>query len=155
MPPPRFGNEQKLNTMEKNFNSFMQSTNQLLQSNQQAIQQLTLKMSKMPAQMGERERGIFPSQPKINHKDTRANISNSVQLNAIHTFRSGKEVDNQVEIPIPIKISWFGDRPIILRLWQSRWQGAEEIIESLLMIHQLPFQISSDPRRTQHRWRRF
>ena len=38
MPPPEFRSEQKLNTMEKNFNSFMQSTNQLLESNQQAMQ---------------------------------------------------------------------------------------------------------------------
>ena len=93
MPPPGFGSEQKLNTMEKNFNSFMQSINQLLQSNQQDMQQLTLQMSKMSSQMSERERGTFPSQPEINLRDIRANnnTSNSAQLNAVHVLRSEKK----------------------------------------------------------------
>ena len=99
MPPPGFGSDQKLNTMEKNFNSYMQSTNQMLQSNQQAIQQLTLQMTKMSSQMCERERGTFPSQPEINPRDTRASSSIHAQINAIHTLRSGKEVDNQVVMP--------------------------------------------------------
>ena len=57
-------------------------------------------MSKMSSQMSKRERGTFPSQTEINPRDTRANnnTSNSAQLNAIHILRSGKEVDNQVEV---------------------------------------------------------
>jgi len=50
--------------------------------------------------MSERERGTFSSQPEINPRDTRANnnTSNSAQLNAVHILRSGKEVDDQVEV---------------------------------------------------------
>ena len=57
-------------------------------------------MSKMPSQMSERERETFPSQSEINPRDNRANnnTSNSAQLNVIHILRSGKEVDNQVEV---------------------------------------------------------
>ena len=74
----------------------MQSTNQMLQSNQQAIHQLTLQMSKMSSQMGERERGTLPRQPEINPRETRANSFSHAQINAIHTLRSEKKVNNQV-----------------------------------------------------------
>jgi len=40
----------------------------------------------MSSQMGERERGTFPSQPEINPRDTRANSSSHAQINAIHTY---------------------------------------------------------------------
>jgi len=131
MPPPGFGSDQKLNTMEKNFNSFMQSTNQLLQSNQQAIQQLTLQMSKMSSQMSERERGTFPSQPEINHRDTRANnnTSNLAQLNAIHVLRSGKEVDNQVEVYSPTKSAAPVTDPSSSSSSKANDKEAEEVIE--------------------------
>jgi len=53
----------------------------------------------MASQMGERERGTFPSQPVTNPINTRANPSSQAQINAIHTSRSGKKVDNQVVMP--------------------------------------------------------
>ena len=131
MPPPGFGSEQKLNTMEKNFNSFMQSTNQLLQSNQQAIQQLTLQMSKMSSQMSERKRGTFPSQPEIHPRDTRANnsTSNSAQLNAAHVLRSEKEEDNQVEVPSPTKSVDPVTDPSSSSSSKANDKEAEEVIE--------------------------
>ena len=50
----------------------------------------------MAQQLNERGKGTFPSQPVANPKDT---PGPSVQINAIHTLRSGKEVDNQVVPP--------------------------------------------------------
>ena len=129
MPPPGFGSEQKLNTMEKNVNSFMQSTNQLLQSNQQAIQQLTLQMSKMSSQMGERERGTFPSQPEINPRDARANPSSHAQINVIHTLRSGKKVDNQVVMPDQTNSSLPIANPSSSGSDQSEEKETEQITE--------------------------
>ena len=72
-----------------------------------AIQKLTYQMSKMSSQMSERERGTFSSEPEINPRDNRGNnnTSNSAQLNAVHVLQSGKEVDNQVEVHSPTKLS--------------------------------------------------
>ena len=56
-------------------------------------------MSQMAKQMNEREKGKFPSQPVANPTASPSNPSSSAQLNAIHTLRSGREVDNQVEMP--------------------------------------------------------
>jgi hypothetical protein len=56
-------------------------------------------MSQMGNQLSQREKGTFPSQPVINLKDPRAAPSTSAQINAIHTLRSGKEVDNNIQMP--------------------------------------------------------
>ena len=48
---------------------------------------------------GERKKGIFPSQPVANPEVPRPTASSSAQINAIHTLRSRKKVDNQVVMP--------------------------------------------------------
>ena len=110
----------------------------------------------MSSQMSERERGTFPSQPEINPRDTRAtnNTSNSAQLNAVHVLQSGKEVDNQVEVHSPTKSADPVTDPSSSALATQMTRKLRKSL-SLRMIHQLPFQTGSDPRKTQHRWKRF
>ena len=98
IPPPGLGNEQehKLSNMEKTFISFMQSTTQMLNANQQTINRLELKVSQMASQINEREKETFPNQSVVNPMST---SSSSGQVNAVHTLRSGKKIDNQVVMP--------------------------------------------------------
>ena len=49
--------------------------------------------------MSEREKGKLPSQPVVNPKDTGCSSSYEAQVNAIHSLRSGRQVDNQVRTP--------------------------------------------------------
>ena len=65
----------------------------------QTMNRLELQVSQMASRMGERERGIFSSQPVTNPRDTKANPSNNAQISVIHTLQSGKKVDNQVVMP--------------------------------------------------------
>ena len=52
----------------------------------------------MAKQMCKREKGTFPSQPVAN--PTKDGPAPHVQINAIHTLRSWKKVDNHVTLPI-------------------------------------------------------
>ena len=110
----------------------------------------------MSSQMSERKRGIFPSQPEMNPRDTRANNNtlNSAQLNAVHVLRLGKEVDNQMKVYSPTKSTAPVTDPHPQALPKQMTRKMRKSL-SLHMIHWLPFQIGSDPRRTQRRWRRF
>ena len=69
---------------------------QTANTTQQSVARLEVQMSQMGNQLSQREKGTFPSQPVINPKDPRAAPSTSAQINAIHTLRSGNEVDNNV-----------------------------------------------------------
>ena len=82
------------------LNSFMQTTGQVLNSNTQAIARLETQLGQLAATVSEREKGKFPSQPVANPKDTGSSSNNPAQLNAIHTLRSGKQIDNQVRMPL-------------------------------------------------------
>ena len=77
----------------------MQTTGQVLNSNTQAIARLETQLGQLAAAVSEREKGKFPSQPVANPKDTGSSSNNPTQLNAIHTLRSGKQIDNQVRMP--------------------------------------------------------
>jgi len=107
---------------------------------QQAINQLTLQLSQMASQIGERLKGTFPSQPVANPKDARSTPSNPTQINAIHTLRSEKKADNQVNqtissLPNPVSSSSGSDK-----------SEGRELSKSLnpRMSHQLHFQTGSD-----------
>nr|XP_023870535.1 uncharacterized protein LOC111983105 [Quercus suber] len=90
----------------------MQSTSQAIQEikssthlNTQAISKLENQVGQLATQVGEREKGKFPSQPIPNPKGQYAiNGSSSSthgqeHVQSITTLRSGKKVDNQVEMP--------------------------------------------------------
>ncbi|ONK56396.1 uncharacterized protein A4U43_C10F8110 [Asparagus officinalis] len=81
------------------LNSFMQTTGQVLNSNTQAIARLDTQLGQLAAAVSKREKGKFLSQPVANPKDTGSSSNNPAQLNAIHTLRSGKQIDNQVRMP--------------------------------------------------------
>ena len=49
--------------------------------------------------MSEREKGKFPSQPVVNPNNIGCSSSYEAQVNAIHSLRSGRHVDNQVKTP--------------------------------------------------------
>jgi len=53
----------------------------------------------MVIQIGEKEKGTFPSQPVANPKDARSTSSSPAQINTIHILRFGKEIDNHVVMP--------------------------------------------------------
>ena len=70
-----------------------------LNSNMQSIAKLENCMSQMAKQLTESEKGKFPSQHVVNPNISQSDPLSSAQLNAIHTLRSGREVDNRVEMP--------------------------------------------------------
>jgi len=63
----------------------------------QTMNRLKLQVSQMASQMDERQKGTFRSQPVAKPRDARPTPYGPAQINAIHTLRSGKEVDNQVD----------------------------------------------------------
>ncbi|KAM7528606.1 hypothetical protein LguiB_032016 [Lonicera macranthoides] len=75
--------------------------------NTQAIIRLENQMGQMASQLGEREKGKFPSQPIPNPKGVSSsgsasnppNTQTHGQVQAITTLRSGKVVDNKVSLP--------------------------------------------------------
>nr|ABD63180.1 F7F22.15, related [Asparagus officinalis] len=81
------------------LNSFMQSTGQMLNSNTQAIARLESQLSQLASAVSEREKEKFPSQPVVNPNNTGCSSSYEAQVNAIHSLRSGRQVDNQVRTP--------------------------------------------------------
>ena len=105
--------------------------------------------------MCEREKGTFLSQHEINPRETGANnnTSNLAQLNAIHILRSGKEVDNQVEVYGHPKSTDPMTDPSPSSSSKASDKEAEEVIEPTYD-PPVPFPNRLDPRRTQRRWRR-
>ena len=77
----------------------MQSTGQMLNSNTQAIARLESQLGQLASAVSEREKGKFLSQLVVNPKDTGCSSSYEAQVNAIHSLRSGRQVDNQVRTP--------------------------------------------------------
>ena len=90
----------------------MLSTSQAIQEmkssthlNTQAISKLENQVGQLATQVGEREKGKFPSQPipnpkrkyAINGSFSSTHANESVQ--SITTLRSGRQVDNQVKMP--------------------------------------------------------
>ena len=105
--PPR-----QPSSLEESLKTFMQSTSQAIQEikssthlNTQAISKLENQVGQLATQVGEREKGKFPSQPipnpkgqyAINGSSSSTHAHESVQ--SITTLRSGKQVDNQVKMP--------------------------------------------------------
>ncbi|XP_030933499.1 uncharacterized protein LOC115959285 [Quercus lobata] len=99
-------------SLEESLKTFMQSTSQAIQEmkssthlNTQAISKLENQVGQLATQVGEREKGKFPSQPIPNPKGQYAiNGSSSSthgqeHVQSITTLRSGKQVDNQVKMP--------------------------------------------------------
>ena len=74
----------------------MQTATQMLNDNQQMMNRLELQVSQMAKQIGERDIRTFPSQPVAN---PRSAPSSSAQVNATHTLRFEKKVNNQVVMP--------------------------------------------------------
>jgi hypothetical protein len=99
-------------SLEESLKAFMQSTNQAIQEmknssqlNTQAISKLENQVGQLATQVVEREKGKFPSQPVPNPKGqffvNGSSSSSHTQENvqSITTLRSGRKIDNQVEIP--------------------------------------------------------
>ena len=106
--PLRFGQEKRLNTLEKGLevllkstseitstlNNFMQTIGQLLNTNTQAIAHLEMWLGQLATVVSEREKGRLPSQSETNPKNQNNQLPQQElhinQLNAIHTLRSKK-----------------------------------------------------------------
>ncbi|XP_075670134.1 uncharacterized protein LOC142639888 [Castanea sativa] len=111
--PPQFvAPPRQQSSLEESLKTFMQSTSQAIQEikssthlNTQAISKLENQIGQLATQVGEREKGKFPSQPIPNPKGQYAiNGSSSSthgqeHVQSITTLRSGKQVDNQVKMP--------------------------------------------------------
>ncbi|XP_059664027.1 uncharacterized protein LOC132309759 [Cornus florida] len=91
---------QRIQKLESRFDLLTQNQLQFQQSMQNQLSQLTSVLS-------ERQRGTLPSQPKINpqakgvhHIETSSSTDQSNgHVNSIITLRSGKQIDNKVELP--------------------------------------------------------
>ena len=97
-------------SLQATLNTFMQQAGQSLAVNNQAISRLEVQVGQLASKLNERELGKLPSQPKPNPRGS--NLSGQFQahtvenppsslVNAIITLRSGKDVDNKVEMPPP------------------------------------------------------
>ena len=88
--------------MTKNTNNFMQTTSQLVNSNTQAIFCLEMQLSQLAITISEREKEKWPSQSEPNPKiliDQQSQPEGQFNhVNVIHTLRSGRQVDNQVDM---------------------------------------------------------
>jgi len=66
----------------------------------QTIQRVEGQMSQLANPQHERQKGTLPSQPIMNPRNSQqahlAEDQSLNQYNVVHTFRSGKKVDNQV-----------------------------------------------------------
>ena len=107
MAPPR-----QQSSLEVSLKTFIQSTSQAIQEmkssthlNTQAISKLENQVGQLATQVGEREKGKFPSQPIPNPKGQYAINSSSSSthgqehVQSMTTLRFGKQVDNQVKMP--------------------------------------------------------
>ena len=76
------------------------SNSQLLYSHTQSIAKLETQLGQLAQAIGKRDEGKLPSQP-INNPKGQYEVEefNFQQAKAITTLRSGREVDNKVEIP--------------------------------------------------------
>jgi len=82
-----------------------QMTN-ITNSTQQSIQRLEIQMNQIHQKMSEREQESSPNQNTRATQPQQTQSNNQIQhVNAIHTLRSGKEVDNQVVMPDQINPS--------------------------------------------------
>ena len=88
----------------------MQQAGQSLAVNNQAISRLEVQVGHLASKLNERQLGKLPSQPKPNPRGSNPSgqfqahtVENppSISVNAIITLRSGKDVDNKVEMPPP------------------------------------------------------
>ena len=106
-PPGFHDNDKKITSLEKSLEammkthtSFMQTTGQLINNNTQAIARLEMQVSQLASTISEREHGRLPSQHEPNPRNQngpRPQQGNQVNgVNAIHTLRSGKQIDNKV-----------------------------------------------------------
>jgi hypothetical protein len=99
-------------TLEDTLKAFMQLTGQSINDvknatmvNTQAIAKLETQIGQIASHLGEREKGKLPSQPvpKPKLQFHGGSSSNAVQgqehVQAIVSFRSGRQVDNQVVLP--------------------------------------------------------
>jgi uncharacterized coiled-coil protein SlyX len=99
--------ELKIATMS-NSQTIQELKNEFMDSKQfthQAIAKMEGKIGQLANQMGEREKGKFPSQPVPNPKgqfvigNTSAPSYGQKHVQAITTLRFGRQVDNQVAMP--------------------------------------------------------
>ena len=110
-PPSFYNDDKRLSSLKRSLealtksnadtnatlNKFMQTTGQLLNSNSQAIARLETQVGQLASTVNEREWGKLPSQPEPNLRTQNSNPPQGNQVNAIHTLRSRKQVDNKVE----------------------------------------------------------
>jgi len=84
---------------KRNMKRYMKNQDSLMQ----IIQKLEVQMSQLATPQNERQKGMLPSQPIMNPKNSQqahlAENQSLNQCNAVHTLRLGKKVDNQVSIP--------------------------------------------------------
>ena len=96
-PPPSFQYSQ----METRLSNLERKVDTIVKSNDTLAQVLTRIEMQMNQQ--ERQKGTLPSQPFPNPRNSSqahlAEENHMSQCNAIHTLRSGKQVDNQVSTP--------------------------------------------------------
>jgi uncharacterized coiled-coil protein SlyX len=93
------------NQIIQGLNQTVQELKNEVMSSNQAVAKMEGQIGQLANQMGERERGKFPSQPVPNPKGqfvigtTSAPLHGQEHVQAITTLRSGKQVDNQVAMP--------------------------------------------------------
>jgi len=84
---------------ERNIERYIKNQDFLMQT----IQRLEVQMSKLANPQNERQKGTLPSQPIMDPRNSQqahlAEYQSLNQCNDVHTFRSGKKVDNQVSTP--------------------------------------------------------
>jgi len=84
----------------KTHTGFMQSTEQMLNNHAQEISRIEVQISQLTSSLSERPKGILPSQPLANPKNSSQIFGAQInQYNVVHTLRSRKKVDNQVSQP--------------------------------------------------------
>ena len=114
---PQFAAPQpQQSSLEESLQKFMQVTGQ-------AISKLEQQIGQLATVVGEREKGKFPSQPLPNPKgqfqisEPSSSLNSHEQVQSIATLRSGKQVDNKVQMPdldedAPTNKSKDGEAPI-------------------------------------------
>ena len=84
---------------ERNMKRYMKNQDSLMQT----IQRLEVQMSQLAISQNERQKGILPSQPITNPRNSQqahlAEDQSLDQCNGVHTLRLKKKVDNQVSTP--------------------------------------------------------
>ena len=98
-------------TLAQTIQQTIQPLAQTVTSNSQSIKNMEAQIGQLANKLNERERGTFPSQPVPNPINQCPNQTHQVQnetinpVNAVTTLRLGKQVDNQVAIPLDHKAS--------------------------------------------------